>query len=333
MKKRFKLIAVILIVLQLSMLCGSCYAKTASKVSYIQNNLFKSLVIPQFNMSIDEWMSTAEDRAYFTIAIAAELHNYLASGFDGPAAFHNPSFIGRVKHLIAVYLNDNAHQVFLLYNSLNDEITISYLDGIKEDQVPGVFKRNCSEYYRNEKDVILRLALGESYSTSGIESEVFSTQEVYSFESNSMPSPGEADALEKAKSLLSSNAFSYTGLIEQLEGYDFSNSEATYAANNCGADWNEQALKKAKRYLSKSVYSYKRLINQLEYSGFTASQAKYGADNCGANWNEQAVEKAKSYLKSSSNWTKSRLISQLVEVEGYTSSEASYAVDNCGKSW
>ena len=74
------------------------------------------------------------------------------------------------------------------------------------------------------------------------------------------------------------------------------------------------------------------MIDQLEYSGFTEDEAKYGADNCGADWKEQAAKKAKSYLKSSSNWTKTRLIEQL-EYSGFTNEEARYGAANCGESW
>lgn len=53
--------------------------------------------------------------------------------------------------------------------------------------------------------------------------------------------------------------FQKVGLIKQLEFEGFSNSEATYAANNCGANWNEQALKSAKRYLNTSPFSKSRI--------------------------------------------------------------------------
>ncbi|MCA5960456.1 Ltp family lipoprotein [Blautia sp. RD014234] len=39
-------------------------------------------------------------------------------------------------------------------------------------------------------------------------------------------------------------AFSYSGLVEQLEYEGFSNESSTFAVDNCGADWNEQAAKK-----------------------------------------------------------------------------------------
>lgn len=146
------------------------------------------------------------------------------------------------------------------------------------------------------------------------------------------PTTGKEGALAQAKSYLRSQAFSYKGLIEQLEYHGYSNYEATYGADNCGADWKEQAVKKAKSYIRSQAFSYKRLIEQLEYGGFTSDEATYGADHCAADWNEQAVKQAKSYLRSSSRWTRSKLIDQL-EYGGFTYSQAVYGVDNCGESW
>ena len=144
-----------------------------------------------------------------------------------------------------------------------------------------------------------------------------------------VPKTGNAGALEQAKSYIRASAFSYTGLIEQLEYHGFSSSEAQYGADNCGADWKEQALRNAKSYLSSSAFSYSGLLEQLEYEGYTADEAQYGVDNCNADWDEQAVKSAKSYLRSSSRWTKSDLVDQL-EYEGFTYSQAKYGVDNCG---
>lgn len=98
---------------------------------------------------------------------------------------------------------------------------------------------------------------------------------------------GEKNALRKAHDYLDYTAFSYTGLIGQLEFEGFTTEEATYAADNCGADWFQQAEKKADDYLDYSAFSYSGLIGQLEYEGFTTEQATQAADNCGADWNEQ----------------------------------------------
>ena len=92
---------------------------------------------------------------------------------------------------------------------------------------------------------------------------------------------GMKNALASAKSYLKYSAFSYTGLIDQLEYEGYTTVEATYAANNCGADWNEQAAKSAKEYLDYSSFSRTGLIEQLEYEGFTYAQALYGVEAVG----------------------------------------------------
>ena len=139
---------------------------------------------------------------------------------------------------------------------------------------------------------------------------------------------GEQNALKKANSYLDYTAFSYEGLIDQLEYEGFTSEEAKFGADNCGADWYEQALKKAYSYLDYTAFSYSGLIDQLEYEDFTTDQATYAADNCGADWNEQAVKKAKSYLDHTS-FSKSGLIEQL-EYEGFTTEQATYGAEQNG---
>lgn len=142
------------------------------------------------------------------------------------------------------------------------------------------------------------------------------------------PTTGERNALKKANDYLRLMAFSYQGLIEQLKYEGFTTAESTYAADNCGADWNEQALKKAKDYLDMMPFSYSGLIKQLQYEDYTKSQATYGADNCGADWYEQAVRAAKNYLDLMS-FSRAELISQL-EYEGYTHDQAVYGAEQNG---
>ena len=99
----------------------------------------------------------------------------------------------------------------------------------------------------------------------------------------STPSPttGEKNALRTAREYLNISAFSYTGLIHQLEYEGYSTEEATYAADNCNANWNEQAAKSAKEYLDISSFSRQELINQLIYEGYTQEQAEYGVTQNG----------------------------------------------------
>lgn len=87
----------------------------------------------------------------------------------------------------------------------------------------------------------------------------------------------QSNALRAAKAYLNYTAFSYQGLIEQLEFEKYSNADAVYAADKCGADWNEQAVKSAKNYLDLTAFSRNSLIEQLEFDGFTNEEAVYGA--------------------------------------------------------
>lgn len=91
----------------------------------------------------------------------------------------------------------------------------------------------------------------------------------------------QKNALSKAKSYLSYTAFSHDGLVDQLVYDQFSTTDATYGADNAGADWNEQAAKKAKSYMSYSSFSRGGLIDQLEYDKFTPGQAAYGTNAVG----------------------------------------------------
>ena len=85
-------------------------------------------------------------------------------------------------------------------------------------------------------------------------------------------------ALAAAKNYLKTMGFSKAGLIDQLEFEGYTAAEATYAVNNCGANWKEQAERVAKNYLKTMAFSKQGLIDQLEYEGFTSEEAAYGAE-------------------------------------------------------
>ena len=92
---------------------------------------------------------------------------------------------------------------------------------------------------------------------------------------------GEKNALSKALSYLDYSAFSYSGLVKQLEFEGFTHQEAVYGVDNSGADWNEQVALKAQSYLDYSAFSRQGLIDQLKYEGFTQEQAEYGVKAVG----------------------------------------------------
>ena len=87
---------------------------------------------------------------------------------------------------------------------------------------------------------------------------------------------GERMALSSAKNYLRTMGFSKKGLIKQLEFEGYSTEEATFAVNNCGANWKEQAVRVAKNYLNTMSFSKQGLIEQLEFEGFTSEEAAYG---------------------------------------------------------
>ena len=92
---------------------------------------------------------------------------------------------------------------------------------------------------------------------------------------------GERNALAKAKEYLRVMAFSYNGLVRQLEFEGFTQDECTYGVDNCGANWNEQAVRKANEYLKSGSFSRQGLINQLLFEGFSQEQAEYGVSKVG----------------------------------------------------
>ena len=91
----------------------------------------------------------------------------------------------------------------------------------------------------------------------------------------------QQNALKAAQSYLNYTAFSHDGLVAQLEYDQFSQADATYGADNSGADWSAEAAQKAKQYMSYSAFSRGSLIAQLEYDKFTQAQAEYGVSTVG----------------------------------------------------
>src|SRR5437763_2443122 len=88
--------------------------------------------------------------------------------------------------------------------------------------------------------------------------------------------PGQRNALSKAKDYLSISAFPKSGLADQLKFDGFTRSQARWAVNHVRVSWRHQAVKKAKDYLSITSFSRRGLIGQLEFDGFTRRQARYG---------------------------------------------------------
>ncbi|MCR2784144.1 MULTISPECIES: Ltp family lipoprotein [unclassified Microbacterium] len=85
----------------------------------------------------------------------------------------------------------------------------------------------------------------------------------------------QQNAIRKAQSYLELTGFSRAGLIGQLEYEGFSTEEATFGADNAGADWNAEAAEKAASYLELSSFSRQSLYDQLAYEEFTDAEIQF----------------------------------------------------------
>ncbi len=139
-------------------------------------------------------------------------------------------------------------------------------------------------------------------------------------------------AVRAVRDCLEYQPLSYSRIVELLIQGGYTEEEAHYGADHCGADWNEQALKRAGEYLEYSLFSYTRLVDFLgQYDGFSKEEAVYAADHCGADWNKQAVKKAEFTLENVS-YSYTGLVDVLTDY-GFTDDEAIYGADHCGADW
>jgi hypothetical protein len=86
----------------------------------------------------------------------------------------------------------------------------------------------------------------------------------------------QQNAVGKAQSYLKYQAFSRSGLIQQLEYEGYSTEDATFATDFIATDWNTQAAAKAKSYLEYQSFSRDGLYDQLIYEGFSDAEANAG---------------------------------------------------------
>jgi len=214
------------------------------------------------------------------------------------------------------YSNDVIDRFFIFNNTYVNSIEFS--NGFPKENMELIV--NTIEYTDSLSNLTLKAEEKNTEPTTAKVTEPTTTKPSIS--------AGQENALKKAKQYIEYTPMSYDGLIEQLEYEGFSNDEAQYGAENCGADWNEQAVKKAEKYIDYSGFSYTKLIEQLEYEKFSHEQAVYGADNCGADWYAEAAESAQKYMDYSS-MSRERLLDQLL-YEGYTQEQAEYGLSSVG---
>lgn len=180
------------------------------------------------------------------------------------------------RNKIVDYFNDgndgyeifDGYRVFVNYGSFR-------LDIFSNTLTSDYFNSENQEEQQNETEEETKTSNKEETKTNNSSSNNKN-------QNNSTPTMGQTNALLSAKDYLNTNmGFSYDKLLNQLVYEGYSKEEATYAVDNCGANWKEQAVISAKLYLSTSSFSKQRLIEQLEYEGFTHKQAVYGVEQNG----------------------------------------------------
>ena len=159
---------------------------------------------------------------------------------------------------------DSSHNVLLVYEDLEEGTSsLIYLRDGKQSHLSSMMNGNIATPKADEK-------------------QPASNNKPSSGKTNAPPSQsitsGQRNALKAAQNYLDFMPFSHSGLIEQLEFEGYTHAEATYAADNCGANWYEQAARAAKNYLDFMAFSRSSLIEQLEFDGYTHDQAVYGVD-------------------------------------------------------
>lgn len=240
-----------------------------------------------------------------------------------PSGNYKVTNTGEYMNQFNVY-GDTVYVTDAGWEELSDVVYVKSLD-VGESDTFTIEDGQIVEIHEPGRFLLEKADYSEPTATAAVEQ---ATEPEQTTEDTPNMTTGQKNALRSAESYLAFTAFSYEGLIDQLEYEQYSYEDAVFAADNCGADWNEQALESALSYLEFTAFSYTGLIDQLEYEKFTTEQATYAADNCGADWNEQAAKSAESYLEFMS-FSRDGLIDQL-EYEGFTYEQAVYGVEANG---
>lgn len=131
-----------------------------------------------------------------------------------------------------------------------------------------------------------------------------------------------------------SKAYLYNILLTQ-DG--FTPDEASYAVENCGADWKAQALSFTKDLLSTMDYFRSELFAQLTTGWlFTEEEANYALDSCSVDWdqlNDPAITQALATTERWNQYSRAALIDYLTTYKNFSAAEAESAIDACGIDW
>ena len=136
--------------------------------------------------------------------------------------------------------------------------------------------------------VAMSLAVGGAAGCGASEDSDRTASENNSPESQSAtPTPQEEEpqltfrqetALAAARYRIGSGGLSKRALIQHMTAGGSSRADATFAANNVGADWKKEAVEQARDRLDALAYPKRSLREHLEADGFTRAQAKHAVN-------------------------------------------------------
>lgn len=176
------------------------------------------------------------------------------------------------SYLLTVNVDPSVDPAAAAFKSASSEIIDDYLadDSLTQSEVDAAVTVLWDDISINGLD---KYVGANSYSQNVKSEEPSST--------GSSMSVSQQNALRAASQYLNVMPFSHDGLIEQLEFEGYSTEDASFAADNCGADWSRRAELMAQQYLDSMPFSHSGLVEQLVFEGFTQEQAEHGVASVG----------------------------------------------------
>ena len=238
------------------------------------------------------------------VCYTTELAEYTTTGAEQAAILAVAETLGKLEHLEPISDDSSEPLSKLGTNSAGTKVYLGSCKGTSksiDEEVPALITATVdtdgnllvvlciitdsegTDEAVSISQSLLESALPEAFdsSTSSSSTSASSSDSQTSSRSSYTPTRGEQNALSTAHDYLDTMAFSRSGLIDQLKYEGYTDSEAEYAVDNCGADWDYQAVLMAEEYLDAMSFSRSGLIDQLEYEGFSYSQASAAATAVG----------------------------------------------------
>lgn len=335
---RKRMLQFILLMMMLIVMSGCSSKKEENNVSW-ENYYNTTLFISNYVLKTGEYSSTMAQITKDNSGSIGKTSTVDFTEFDGFTELYN-EVISDTSEFSAYDITGFPDGLRNYYNKAYElsSLTKKYYTSINRRVTCDEFEDLLIEYSENCTDIYSELATLQAKAELEYKNSIGDTEGVNELNSKikgSADSEGfyeiydsDSEIVKKTKLYLDTSAFSYDGLVSQLQYEGYSEKEAKDAIDSISVDWKKQSLKYAEAYLNSSAFSFNGLQEQLMYSGFSEDEAWYGAFYSNADWKEQAVKKARSYMEIS-KFSRDDLINQLL-YEGFTKEEAEYAVDKVG---